>query len=167
MREDNGPRKTDLIQDMREGIDYWLLKFPSDQKQSAVIGALTCVQEKNGGYLTQELIERVAEYLDIPMISVLEVASFYSMFDLKPVGRHKINVCSNISCLLCDCQGILDYLQKKLGIRVGETSKDGKFTLKEVECLAACGQAPVMQIGKRYYENLTPEKIDKILSELD
>ena len=151
---------------MVEGIQYWLEKFPVDKKQSAIIGALTVVQEENGGYLTHDLIKACAKMLEIPNIAALEVASFYSMFHLKPVGKYVINVCSNISCLLSGSEGIADYLKKKLDIDFGQTSKDGKFTLKEVECLAACGRAPVMLIGKTYYENLTPEKIDTILAGL-
>lgn len=158
---------TVLSQDARAHIDAWLKKFPSDQKQSAVIAALTFVQDENGGWLTNELMDAVAAYLGMPKIAVYEVATFYSMFELKPVGRHKICVCTNISCMLCGSKDIVKHLESKLGIRMGETTPDGKFTLKSVECLAACTAAPMMQIGREYYENLTDKKIDEILKTLE
>lgn len=151
----------------KQAIDQWLTKFPPEQKQSAVLYALTVVQEENGGFLTEPLMDAVAAYLNMPKIAVYEVASFYSLYDLKPVGRHKICVCTNISCMLRGSEEIVDHLKKRLDIEIGETTKDGRFTLKSVECLAACGVAPVMQIGPKYYENLTPKRIDTILSELD
>lgn len=160
-------RKTDLLSAaVRAGIDRWVAKYPSDQKQSAVMAALRLVQEEQGS-LDTELMDAVAEYLDMEPISVYEVATFYSMYDLKPVGRHKIMVCTNISCMLCGSAEIMDYLEKKLAVKRGETTADGKFTLKEVECLAACAGAPMFQIDKTYYENLTPEKIDAILAGLE
>lgn len=146
-------------------IDQWLTKFPSDQKQSAVLYALRITQEQNGGWLTEKMMDQVAEYLEMPKISVYEVATFYNMYDLKPVGRHKINVCTSISCMLCGSETVMDYLQKKLKIKPGQTTADGRFTLKAAECLAACTKAPAMQIDKIYYENLTQSKIDQILSE--
>lgn len=158
---------TVLSHDARKHINEWLKKFPSNQKQSAVIAALTFVQKENGGWLTTELMDAVAGYLDMPKIAVYEVASFYSMFSLKPVGRHVINVCTNVSCMLCGSQDIVKYLESKLNIRLGETTPEGKFTLRSVECLAACAAAPMMQIGCQYYENLTPGKIDEILSALE
>ena len=103
----------------------------------------------------------------MPTIAVYEVATFYSMYDLEPVGRHKICVCTNISCMLNDSDGIIAHLQKKLGIKTGETTADKRFTLKEVECLGACAGAPMLQIGRTYYEHLTPAKVDEILSKLD
>ena len=139
----------------------------AQQKQSAVMGALKIVQEANGGYLTTELMDAVAEYLEMAPIAVYEVATFYSMYELKPVGKHKICVCTNISCMLCGSDDIVAHLKQKLNIGFGETSADKKFTLKEVECLGACGGAPMMQIGKTYYENLSSEKIDEILAKLD
>jgi len=148
-------------------IDIWVAKYPKDQKQSAVMAALTTVQDANGGWLSQELMEAVAEYLDMEPISVYEVATFYSMYELKPVGRNKICVCTNISCMLCGSDEIVAYLKDKLGIGFGETTADGKIHLKEVECLGACGGAPMLQIGDQYHENLTPEKVDSILNNLD
>ncbi len=155
-----------LSEQSRTEIDVWIAKYPPEQKQSAVMGALTIVQEANGGYLTTELMDAVAEYLEMAPIAVYEVATFYSMYELKPVGKHKICVCTNISCMLCGSDDIVAHLKQKLDIGFGETTTDKKFTLKEVECLGACGGAPMMQIGNRYYENLTSEKIDEILAKL-
>ncbi len=148
-------------------IDTWTAKYPPEQRQSAVMAALRIVQDQNGGWLTNELMDAVAEYLRMPTISVYEVATFYSMYDLEPVGRHKICVCTNISCMLNDSDGIVAHLQKKLGIKTGETTADKRFTLKEVECLGACAGAPMLQIGRTYYEHLTPAKVDEILSKLE
>jgi NADH-quinone oxidoreductase subunit E len=148
-------------------IDTWVAKYPAEQKQSAVMAALRIVQDANGGWLTTELMDAIADYLDMPKIAVYEVASFYSMYELKPVGKNKICVCTNISCMLCGSDKVVDHLHDRLGIGLGETTSDGKFTLKEVECLGACGGAPMLQIGHNYYENLTPEKIDEILDGLD
>ncbi len=152
----------------RHKIDQWLAKYPEDRKQSAVLTALTLVQEDNGGWLSTELMDAVAEYLEMPPIAVYEVATFYSMFDLEPVGRHKITVCNNISCMLCGGDDIIRHIENKLGIKVGETTPDGRFTLKrEEECLAACAGAPMMAIDGHYYEHLTPEKVDAILDGLE
>ncbi len=156
-----------LTPDSRAAIDRWVAKFPAGQKRGAVIAALNIVQEQNGGWLSTELIDAVAEYLEMPSIAVYEVATFYIMYDLKPVGRHKIYVCTNISCMLCGCDVIVDHLKKKLGIEFGETTPDGKFALKEAECLAACAGAPMFMLDGVYYENLTPEKVDQILAGLE
>jgi NADH-quinone oxidoreductase subunit E len=150
----------------KKDIDQWLTKYPSNQRQSAVLYALKIVQTENKGWLTESLMDAVAAYLRMPKIAVYEVATFYNLFELKPVGKHKISVCTNISCMLCDSEGIVQHLKKRLGINIGETTPDGQFTLKEVECLAACGGAPAVQIGRVYHEKVTPEKIDAILSEL-
>ena len=152
----------------RAEIDHWLTRYPADQKQSAVLAALREVQHENGGYLTTELMDAVADYLDMPPIAVYEVASFYSMYELKPVGRHNIAVCTNISCLLRGGDTVLAYIEKKLGIKLGESTPDGKFYLKkEEECLAACCGAPMMQVNHVYYEQLTPEKVDQVLDSLE
>ena len=156
-----------LSDDSRADIDRWVAKYPPERKQSAVMAALRIAQEQNGGWLTDELINAVAAYLDMEPIAAYEVASFYSMYELKPVGQHKICVCTNISCMLCGSEKVVDHLQKRLGIKMGETTDDGRFTLKEVECLGACVNAPMFSIGKTYYENLTPESIDQILDSLD
>ncbi len=147
-------------------IDRWVANFPPERKQSAVIPALHIVQDANGGWLSKELMDAVAVYLEMEPISVYEVATFYTMYSLKPTGRHKINVCTNVSCMLRGSDEIVSHLESRLGIRLGQTTVDGKFTLKEVECLAACAGAPMCQIGKHYHENLTPEKIDEILANL-
>ena len=157
----------DLISaESRAEIDRWIAKYPPEQKQAAVMAALNIVQQQNGGWLTTELMDAVAEYLQMPRIAVYEVASFYTLYDLEPVGRHKIYVCTNISCMLCGSDTIVEHLQKKLGIKFGETTPDGRFTLKESECLAACGGAPMFMVDRTYYENLTPEKVDTILARL-
>ena len=153
--------------EVRADIDQWIAKYPPEWKQSAVMAALRIVQDMNGGWLTTELMDDVAAYLDMPPIAVYEVASFYSMYELQPVGRHKICLCTNVSCMINGSDQVLEHLEKKLGIGLGETTGDGRYTLKEVECLGACGGAPMMQIGRQYYENLTPEVIDSILDGLD
>lgn len=148
-------------------IDQWIAKYPVEEKQSAVMQALTIVQKENEGYLTEALMDAVAQYLDMPKIAVYEVATFYSMYELQPVGKHKINVCETASCRLCGAASIVEHLKQRLNIQCGETTPDQQFTLREVECLGACVNAPVMQIGDTYYENLTPEKIDEILASIE
>jgi NADH-quinone oxidoreductase subunit E len=156
-----------LSDHVREEIDHWVAKFPPDRKRSAVISALHAVQHENQGYLTTELMDSVAEYLGLPNILVYEVASFYSMFETKPVGRHHVSVCTNISCMLRGSQEIVDYVEKKLGIKTGESTADGRIFLKrEEECLAACCGAPMMMVDHVYHENLTPQIVDKVLDEL-
>ncbi|MBT4964457.1 MAG: NAD(P)H-dependent oxidoreductase subunit E [Francisellaceae bacterium] len=162
-----GDKKTLLSNSAITEIKKWLARFPEDKKRSAIIPALMYVQNENGGWLTESLIGEVANYLSMPKVHALEVATFYSMFELKPVGKNKICVCTNISCMLCGSGDVVKYLKEKLNIGFNEITEDGKFSLKEVECLAACGGAPAMQIGEQYYENLTPEKIDQILSALE
>lgn len=151
----------------REEIDAWRAKFPEGRQRSAVIAALHAAQHQNHGYLTKELMEAVAECLEIPAIQVFEVAAFYSMFETQPVGRHSISVCTNISCMLCGGEQLLGYVEKKLGIKAGESTADHKFYLKvEEECLAACTGAPMMMIDHKYYENLTQARIDEILDSI-
>ncbi len=153
--------------EIRAEIDRWIAKYPEEWRQSAVMAALQIVQNDNGGYLTQELMDQVAAYLDMPPIAVYEVATFYSMYELKPVGRHKVCVCTNVSCMINGSDKIVEHMEKKLGVKLGETTGDGKFSLKEVECLGACGGAPMFQIGTNYYENLTKELVDSILEGLE
>ena len=148
-------------------IDAELAKYPDDQRQSAVMAALTITQDANGGWLTRELMDAVADYLGMPAIAVYEVATFYSMYELKPVGRHKLCVCTNISCLLRGSEEVVAHLSERLGIGLGETTPDGRITLKEVECLGACANAPMLQLGDRYVEDLTPEKLDQLLEGLE
>lgn len=162
-------RKQDILSDhARHELDHWLAKFPPDQKRSAVLAGLRAVQHDNQGYLTTELMDAVADYLGLPPIAVYEVATFYSMYETKPVGRHNIAICNNISCMLMGAGEITDYVETKLGIKTGESTPDGKFYLKcEEECLAACDGGPMMQVNHVYHENLTPAKVDEILDNLE
>jgi len=156
-----------LSEHVREEIDRWVAKFPEGKQRSAVIAALHAVQHENSGYLTPELMIAVADYLELAPIQVFEVATFYSMFETKPVGRHSISVCTNISCMLRGADDIVDHVENKLGIKTGQSTADGKFYLKrEEECLAACCGAPMMMVDHRYYENLTTEQVDEVLDEL-
>ncbi len=159
-------QKIELSDAVKAEIDYWLQKFPETQRQSALLAALHIVQDAHEGYLTDPLMAAVAEYIGISKIAVLEVASFYMMYDLKPTGKFKLYVCTNISCQLRGSDEIMHHLEKKLKIKPGQTTKDGRFTLKEFECLGACTGAPMMQINKDYHENLTPQKVDEILAAL-
>lgn len=156
-----------VFESVRAEIDLWIAKYPAEQRQSAVMAALRVIQDANRGFLTTALMDEVALYLRMPAIAVYEVASFYSMYEHKPVGRHKICVCTNISCMLCGSDEITTYLTNKLGIGFGEITPDGKYSLKQVECLGACVGAPMMQIGDVFYEHLTAKKIDSILEQLD
>ncbi len=151
----------------RAEIDKWVAKYPANQKQSAVMAALRIVQDQNDGWLSTQLMDAIAAYLEMPPIAVYEVATFYSMYELEPVGRHKISICTNISCMLCGSAEVVAHFEKRLGIKLGETTADGKITLKEVECLGACVGAPMMQVNKDYIENLTPEAIDQLLAGLE
>jgi NADH-quinone oxidoreductase subunit E len=151
----------------REVIDHWVAKYPPERKQSAVLAALREVQHENQGYLTQALMDAVADYLEMPRIGVYEVASFYSMLETEPVGRHSISVCNNLSCMLRGGDEMIGYIERKLGIKIGESTSDGRFFLKrEEECLAACCGAPMMMVDHVYYENLTAERVDEILDGL-
>jgi NADH-quinone oxidoreductase subunit E len=147
---------------IRAEIDQWAAKYPPERRASAVMAALRVVQEHHQ-WLTPERMDAVAAYLDMPPIAVYEVATFYSMYDLQPTGKHKICVCTNISCMLNGADHIVAHLEKQLGIKLGETTPDGSITLKEVECLGACCGAPMMQVDKTYHEYLTPAKVDEIL----
>jgi len=152
---------------LKTEIDHWLTKFPPDRKRSAVLAALRFAQHENHGYLTTPQMDAIAEYLELPPIQVYEVASFYSMFETKKVGEHHVSVCTNISCFLCGGEAILEHVEKRLGIKVGESTPDGKFFLKkEEECLAACTGAPMMMVDHIFYENLTPQKVDEILDQV-
>ncbi len=154
-----------LSKESLDQVKHEVAKYPPERKSSAVMAALRIAQEEHG-WLSVPLMDYVAELLGMRPIQVYEVATFYSMYDLKPVGRHKISICTNISCMLCGSDAIVKHLEQRLGIKLGETTPDGKVTIKEVECLAACCGAPMFQIGKTYYENLTPQKVDEILASL-
>ena len=156
-----------LSEHTRREIDHWIAKFPQGKQRSAVLSALRFAQEQNNGFLTTDLMDAVAEYLDLAPIQVYEVASFYSMFETHPCGRHHVSVCTNISCLLNGGEEILAHCEKKLGVKVGESTKDGRILLKkEEECLAACVGAPMMMVDHVFHENLTPSKVDEILDRL-
>ena len=147
-------------------IDYELTKYPADQRQAAVMSALRIVQTERG-WLSKESISEVAQYLGMPEIAAMEVASFYNMYDLAPVGQYKITVCTNISCMLRDSDEIVDHLKAKLGVGFNEVTADGKFCLKEGECMGACGGAPLLTVNNHtMHEFLTPAKVDAILDEL-
>ncbi len=157
-----------LSDHVREEIDRWKARFPEDRQRSAVIGALHAVQHENDGYLTAELMNGVANYLDLPTIQVYEVATFYSMFQTKPVGRHNVAICTNVACMLRGADDIVSHVEKKLGIKTGDSTADGRIYLKrEEECLAACCGAPMMMIDHKYHENLTLEQVDEILDGLE
>jgi NADH-quinone oxidoreductase subunit E len=152
----------------RATIDLWVEKFPPDRKRSAVIQALYAAQQENGGYLSDALIAAVAKYLGIPPVWAYEVATFYSMFELSPVGRHNVAICTNISCWLNGAEDVVRYCENKLGITLGESTPDGRVYLKrEEECLAACAGAPMMVVDGHYHERLDNESIDKILDGLE
>jgi NADH-quinone oxidoreductase subunit E len=152
----------------REEIDHWVAKFPPGRQRSAVLSALRAAQEQNHGFLTPELMEAVAGYLRLPPIQVYEVASFYSMFETRPCGRHHVSVCTNISCMLRGGEDIQAHVERKLGIRAGQSTPDGRIFLKrEEECLAACTGAPMMMVDHVYHEHLTPETVDQILDALE
>lgn len=153
---------------VREEIERWKRRFPEGRQRSAVIGALHAVQHENNGYLTAELMNGVADYLDLPAIQVYEVATFYSMFQTKPVGRHNVAICTNVACMLRGADALVEHVENKLGAKTGESTEDGRIYLKrEEECLAACCGAPMMMVDHKYHENLTPEKVDEILDGLE
>ena len=161
--------KTDLLSaHTREEIDGWIARFPPDRKRSAVLQALIAAQHQNEGYLTSDLMDAVAEYLELPPIQVYEVATFYSMFETSPVARHNVAICTNISCMLMGSDTIVEHVENKLGIKIGESTEDGRIYLKcEEECLAACAGGPMMQVDHVYHTELTPDKVDEILDALD
>lgn len=156
-----------LSPDSLKKIDREVAKYPADQKQSAVMAALAIAQDEKG-WLPKEIIEFVATYLDMAPMAAYEVASFYNMYDLAPVGKFKLTVCTNLPCALSGGVHAADYLKEKLGIDFNETTPDGKFTLKEGECLGACGDSPVMLLNnKRMCSFMLPDEIDKLLAECE
>ncbi|MFT5372900.1 MAG: NADH-quinone oxidoreductase subunit E [Bacteroidia bacterium] len=159
---------TVLSEKTRATIDVWVAKFPEGKQRSAVIQALMAAQVQNGGWLNSELIQAVAGYLEIPPVWAFEVASFYSMFDRNPTAKHKVNICTNISCWLNGAEEIVEHVEKKLGITMGESTPDGRITLiVEEECLAACCGAPMMVVDGHYHENLDAARVDDILDGLE
>jgi len=164
--QDNNTPYT-LPDKVRAEIDHWLAKYPPDQKPSAVLAALHAVQHENH-WVSVAQMDAVAEYLEMPPVSVYEVASFYSMIETEPVGRNTVAFCNNISCMLCGADELVAHVEKKLGIKLGESTPDGRIYLKnEEECLAACIGAPMMTVNGHYYEKLTIEKVDQILDGLE
>lgn len=151
----------------RARIDDWLSRFPADRRRSAVIQSLMAAQEQNGGWLSDEIVTAVAKYIGIPPVWAYEVASFYSMLHLGRCGRHKVSICTNISCWLNGAQGLVEHAESRLGIRLGESTPDGRIHLvAEEECLAACVRAPMALVDGHYHENLTPEALDLVLDSL-
>ncbi|MBN8667086.1 MAG: NAD(P)H-dependent oxidoreductase subunit E [Chitinophagales bacterium] len=142
-----------------------IARYPEGKQKSALIPVLHLAQEEFGGWLSSDTMDYVASLLSLEPIEVYEVATFYSMFNLKPVGKYLFEVCQTGPCMLRGSDGIVDYIYEKLGIRPGETTADGMFTLKTVECLGACGYAPMMQLGKHYREHLTKERVDQLIQE--
>lgn len=146
-------------------VDEIIARYPAGKQKSAILPLLHMAQDEFGGWLSVETMDYVAELLKLEPIEVYEVATFYSMYNLKPVGRYVFEVCQTGPCMLRGCDEIIEHIKKRLGIKVGETTADGLFTLKTAECLGACGYAPMMQLGKYFRENLTPEKVDQIIDE--
>ena len=155
-----------ISENIKKEIAEIITHYPSEQKRSALLPVLHIVQTENRGHLTEPLMQEVAEMLEITPLQVYEVATFYTMFNLKPVGKYHIQVCRTLPCALMGAEKLVSYLEQKLGIGLGETTPDGLFTLVEVECLASCGTAPMMQINGQYYENLNQKKVDDILDQL-
>jgi NADH-quinone oxidoreductase subunit E len=160
-------KETLLTPELRAEIDKHVAKYPPEWKQSAVMPALTLVQDHNGGWLTRALMDEVAAYLDIPETAVYEVATFYAMYDLEPVGRHKICVCNSVSCMLGGAEDLMHHIETQYKVEPGGTTAYGKFTFKEFECLGACRHAPVVMIDKAYHESVTPDAIDALIDDLD
>lgn len=156
--------KKDLFDaSVRAAIDDHIAKYPAEWKQSAVMPALTLVQDWNGGWLSRELMDDVARYLDMPAIAVYEVATFYNMYDLEPTAKVKVCVCNSISCMLNGSEELIAHVEDKYGLKPGQTSADGRFTFKEAECLGACRHAPAVLVGHTYHEGMTLEALDKLI----
>lgn len=153
-----------LSEELKTRITQLKERYP--QSKSALLPALHLAQREHDGWLSEEVMAEVAEVMGLPPAEVRSVVSFYTLFNRQPVGRYLVQVCTNISCSLLGAEYIVNHLERKLGIGVGETTPDGLFTLLEVECLGSCGTAPMMQVNDTYYENLTVERVAKILSEL-
>ena len=156
-----------LSAETRAHIDHWLGKFPADRKRSALIQGLWAAQEQNGGWLSDELIAAVANYLGIPPVWAYEDATFYAMFELRQVGRNSVSFCTNISCWLNGAEDLVAHAEQKLGVKLGETTSDGRVYLRcEEECVAGCCGAPVAVVNGHYHEKLTPAKVDELLDGL-
>lgn len=160
-------KETLFTPEIRAEIDRHVAKYPAEWKQSAVMPALTLAQESNGGWLTRELMDDVAAYLDMPKVAVYEVATFYGMYDLEPTAKNKVCICNSVSCMLCGSEELIEHVEQKYGVKPGETTEDGRFTFKEVECLGACRHAPAVLIGKSYHEQLSAEALDELIAGLE
>lgn len=157
----------ELSAEAKKEIDHWVAKYPSGKQQSAVVAALFVAQQQNGNWLSEAAMNAVAEYLQLPPIVVFEAATFYDMFNLQPIGKHKISICTNVSCQLRGSDDLVACLKKRLGIGLNETTADGLFTVREVECMAACANAPMCQINdQHYHENLTVQQLLQLVDEL-
>ncbi len=164
----NEKKLQELPEKVRKEIDEWISKFPEGKQRSAIIGSLHALQKANNGSLTTELMDTLADYLCLPKMYIYEMATFYSMFQTKVVGKHEISVCTNISCMLSGSDKIVQHIENRLNIKLGESTKDGKFFLKkEEECLAACTGAPMMMVNHQYIENLTINKVDEVINQLE
>jgi NADH-quinone oxidoreductase subunit E len=158
----------ELSAHVRDEIDHWRARFPADRQRSAVISALHAVQHENKGFITAEQMNAVAEYLDLPTIQVYEVGTFYSMFQTREVGRNEVAICTNISCMLRGAEDIVEHVEARLGVKLGESTGDGRIFLKiEEECIAACCGAPAMMVNHKYHENLSTQQVDEILDGLE
>jgi NADH-quinone oxidoreductase subunit E len=160
-------KSTLFTPEIRAAIDAHIAKYPEGWRQSACMPALSLVQESNGGWLSRELMDEVAAYLDMPAIAVYEVASFYGMYDLEPTAKHKVCVCNSVSCMLNGSEGLIHHVEHKYKVQPGETTADGRFTFKEVECLGACKDAPAVMIGKTYHEKVSADELDRLIEGLD
>jgi NADH-quinone oxidoreductase subunit E len=161
----NNNPKPEFSPEAKTLVEKLMRRYPEGKQKSAILPVLHIAQAEFGGWLSVPVMDMVAEVLKIQSIEVYEVASFYSMFNLKPVGKCVIEVCRTGPCWLLGAEDIVAHFEKKLGIKVGETTSDGMFTLKTVECLASCGTAPMMQVGEDYVENLTLDKVDSFISD--
>jgi len=157
-----------LSDHVKQEIEHWKARFPEGRQRSAVLSALHAVQHENHGYLTAGQMNAVADYLELPTIQVYEVATFYSMFQTREVGRNEVAICTNVSCMLRGADDVVEHVENKLGIKLGESTSDGRiFLKKEEECVAACCGAPVMMVNHKYHENLSKDVIDDILDGLE
>lgn len=166
-QEFNASRRADIkfSEEAMATVETIISRYPPERRKSAMLPVLHVAQAEFGGWLSPETMDYVAEILRVKPIEVFEVASFYTMFNLKPVGKCVLEICQTSSCWLNGAEDIVKYLEKKLNIKVGETTRDGMFSLKVAECLGSCGTAPMMQCGASFHENLTYEKVDKILDD--
>ena len=157
----------ELSQDIKQKIDKWAERYPKENRKSCIIEALRIVQEDCGGTLDEAHMQAVAKHIGVEPIAAYEIASFYDMFELKKIGKFLICICTNVSCALCGAQKLVNWFKAETGIGLGETSDDGMFTLKEVECMGACCGAPMCQVNNRhYYENMTAEKVATLIAAL-